>query len=78
MLFMKQRPEKTLETVVSELRKLRKARGLSHEKLAKEIGVHRSAISLIESGKRSPTLVMCLKISNGLGIKLSDILSKIE
>lgn len=72
----KQHPEKTLEIVVRELTKLRKEQGLSHEKLAQKIGVHRSAISLIESGKRSPTLVMCLKIARGLGAKLGEMLTK--
>lgn len=74
----KQHPEKTLEIVVRELTKLRKEQGLSHEKLAQRIGVHRSAISLIESGKRSPTLVMCLKIAQGLDTKLGEILAKLE
>lgn len=71
----KQHPDKTLEIVVHELIKLRKDKGLSHEKLAQKIGVHRSAISLIESGKRSPTLVMCIKIARGLDVKLGDILT---
>jgi len=75
---MKQHPEKTLEIVVRELTKLRKEKGLSHEKLAQKVGVHRSAISLIENGKRSPTLVMCLKIANGLEVKLSSLLRKVE
>jgi DNA-binding XRE family transcriptional regulator len=74
----KQHPEKTLENVVRELAKLRKAKGLSHEKLAQKIGVHRTAISLIERGKRSPTLVVCIKMANGLGVKLGDILNSVE
>lgn len=71
-------PEKSLDHVIKRLTEIRKSQGISHETLADEIGLHRSAISLIESGKRSPTLLTCLKISKGLKHSLSEIIKETE
>lgn len=54
----------------------RKRQGLSHQTLADAAGVHRSTISLIESGKRVPTILICLKIAMALDIKLETLLRK--
>ena len=74
--------DKTAETliakVVDELSRIRKEQGMSHDKLALKTGLSRSAISFIESHKRSPTLVNCAKISKALGARLADILDKFE
>lgn len=70
--------EKALQHVIKRLTEIRKEQGISHETLAQEIGLHRSAISLIESGKRSPTLLTCLKIAKGLKISLSHIIKDTE
>lgn len=68
------------ETVTSNLITLlteeRKKQGLSHQKLADAAGVNRSTISLIESGKRTPTILVCLKISMALNISLESLLKK--
>lgn len=70
--------EQLIEKVVGEFTRLRKEQELSHETLAKKVGVSRPAISFIESGKRVPTILTCAKISKALGVRLSDILSKFE
>ena len=64
--------------VVAELMAIRKKQGLSHETLATMTKLHRSTISLIESGKREPTLRTVLRLSTALDVKLSDILKKLE
>lgn len=64
--------------VVAELTAIRKKLGLSHETLASMTKLHRSTISLIESGKREPTLRTVLRLTDALGVKLSDILRKLE
>lgn len=56
----------------------RQARGWSHETLAEKSGVTRPAISHIESGRRKPSLFMALKLSDALGMKLSEIVRKAE
>jgi transcriptional regulator with XRE-family HTH domain len=70
------------EHVTAELIKLfkekRLEKGLSHQTLADMSGLNRSTISRVESGDRTPTITVCLKISKALGIKLSSLLDAIE
>jgi transcriptional regulator with XRE-family HTH domain len=60
------------------LQEERKAKKISQEKLAKLTGLDRTFISLVETGKCSPTLSTILKISAALKIKPSDLLLKLE
>lgn len=46
------------------LKELRIERGLSQDKLAKQIGLNHSAISLWEQGKRVPNLDAVIEIAN--------------
>lgn len=50
------------------LKKLRKAKKLSREKLAAEAGIESKQIYNIEVGDRSPTLYTIVAIANALGI----------
>ncbi len=56
----------------------RKAKKISQEKLSKITGLDRTFISLIENGKRNPTLSTILKISTALEISPSDLFLKFE
>lgn len=56
----------------------RTKRSISQEKLSEITGLDRTFISLIETGKRSPTLTTIIKIANGLNIKPSELLSEFE
>jgi len=56
----------------------RKAKEISQEKLAKLTGLDRTAISLIENGKRSPTFTTILKICSALEIEPSELFSIYE
>lgn len=56
----------------------RKAKKISQEKLSKITGLDRTYISLIENGKRSPTLTTIVKISAALQISISDLFLKFE
>lgn len=71
-----------LETIVDEVAKklttARKAKGLSHEKLAQKAGITRPAISYIENGHRRPSLMIALKIAHALDLKLWQVLKKLE
>lgn len=67
-----------VEKVVEELKKARKALGLSHEVLAQKTGISRAGISFIESHKRIPTLLTCLKMAKALNLRLADVLARIE
>lgn len=56
----------------------RKARKISQEKMAQLTGLDRTFISLIENGKRCPTLTTILKISAVLKIPASELLARLE
>lgn len=60
------------------LRELRAEKGLSQEAFADHCGLHRTAMSLIERGKRVPSLRTLLTLSQGFGISLSELLEGID
>ena len=70
--------EKIASRLIDEFTRLRKLQKLSHEKLAQKVGISRPAVSLIESKKRMPTILTCLKIARALGVSLSSLIRKIE
>lgn len=67
-----------LKNVVAQLKQLRKQRGLSHEALAKLAKVTRPAISHIENGNRKPSLLVCLRMAEAVGVSLAKIIAKAE
>jgi transcriptional regulator with XRE-family HTH domain len=60
------------------LRQLRRERGLSQEDLAFESGYHRTYISLLERGKKSPSLKTLFQLANALNIQPSEIIDRIQ
>jgi transcriptional regulator with XRE-family HTH domain len=63
-----------LEQIGENLVTLRKEAGLSQEELAFRAGVHRTHISLIERGERTPRLDTLAKLADGLGVRLATLL----
>lgn len=57
-----------------KVRKVRKQRGLTQEKLAELAGIDYSYVNLIENGKRNPSLKVMAKLSRILGVRLEDLL----
>lgn len=56
----------------------RKKRGISLEKLAYEVGLSKGNLSDIENGKKNPTFITLIKISQGLDIRLSDLFNELQ
>jgi transcriptional regulator with XRE-family HTH domain len=56
----------------------RKAQNLTYEQLADKTGIHRTTIALWERSERSPTIQLALQLASGLGIELSELLSRAE
>lgn len=56
------------------IRKIRKQKDLTQEKLSEKAGIDPKSIIQIESGKRNPTLKTLQKIASALKISLSDLL----
>ena len=73
---MNKHAEQTTKKLIALLLAERKKQGLSHQKLADLAGIHRSTISLIETGKRIPTILVCLKIADALNVSLDALLKK--
>lgn len=57
----------------TNLRRLRKARGLSQERFALEHGFDRTYISGIERGRRNPTVLVVGRLAEALGVELADL-----
>lgn len=60
------------------LRKKRKEAGLSQEKLALDVGLERTFISMMERGQRQPSLTTLLKIAPALGCSAADLVTDVE
>ena len=56
-----------------KMRETRQERGLSQSELAKNVGVSRQTINMVESGEYNPTLSLCLKICRVLGCTLDEL-----
>jgi transcriptional regulator with XRE-family HTH domain len=61
------------DRIARRVRALRAARGLSLDALARQCGVSRSMISLIERGEASPTAVVLERLATGLGVPLASL-----
>lgn len=60
------------------LREKREGLGLSKKKLASDAGVSRTAIILMESNRRLPSLELTIKIAMGLGTSFSSVVTEAE
>lgn len=70
--------EKSLDHIVSELVKVRKEKGISHEKLTELSGLSRTAISYIEARKSTPSIISLMKLCKALDVKLSELMQDTE
>ncbi len=57
----------------TKLQTMRVKAGLNHEQVAEAANISRSHYTLIESGKRTPSLSVAIRISNVLGCDVGDI-----
>ena len=65
---------KTISTIAKNIKKYRKERGLSQDKLARLADVAHATIIKIESGGiQSPTIDTVQKLAKALGVGLEDL-----
>ena len=57
---------------------LREVAGISQEELAERAEVHRTYISQLERGIKSPTLNILVKVSGSLDIRVSQLIRLVE
>ncbi len=60
------------------LRTLREAKGWSQEELADQCGIHRTYVSQLERGLKSPTIRLLWSICDCLSVKPSEYIAQIE
>ena len=56
--------------------RLRTEKGWSQQDYADRAGIHRTYVSDIERGKRSPTIMIVEKLAKPLGAKAGDLLDR--
>ena len=61
-----------------ELRKAREKAGLTQEELAFDAHIHRTYVSLLERGKKSPTIDVLFRLCDALGITASRLIARVE
>lgn len=71
-------PNAELKKLGKQVRKLRKLKGLSQEKLAELSGLHRNYIGGIERGERNLAFLNLLRIARALEISPSELLKEFE
>jgi DNA-binding XRE family transcriptional regulator len=60
------------------VRRLRRRKGISQEKLAELAGIHRTYMGDVERGTRNLALVNMTRIANALGLPLSELIREME
>jgi transcriptional regulator with XRE-family HTH domain len=60
------------------IRARREAMHVSQDKLADRIKMHRAYYSAIERGEKNVTLPTLLRIAEGLGVRMADILGDLD
>ncbi len=75
---MKNKPEDLAKAFGEVLRKARRERGLSQEDLGFESGYHRTYISLLERGLKSPSLQTIYELARALDLSPSELLARVD
>ena len=61
-----------------EIKKAREAIQKSQETLAFDAEIHRTYVSLIERGQKSPSLSVIVRLAKALKVKPSELLRRVE
>jgi transcriptional regulator with XRE-family HTH domain len=61
-----------------KLQRYRQEKGWSQEYLAEVTGLHRTYISQLERGLKSPSVRVLSHITNALGLRMSEFFSSVE
>ncbi len=61
-----------------EVKKAREAVQKSQETLAFDAEIHRTYVSLIERGQKSPTLSVIVRLARALSVRPSELLRRVE
>lgn len=70
--------EKDLQALGREIRRHRKAKGLSQEDLAGLAGLNRNYVGFLERAERSPRAVIIFRLARALQIHPSELLGEMK
>lgn len=62
--------------MVSNLKEIRKAKGMTQAQLAKAAKIHRITIAKYEAGRIGPTLDSAEKLAAALGVTVDELIGK--
>ena len=66
----------TSQNLANNIKKLREAKGLSQEKLARLADVANNTLIKMESGEnQNPTLITLKKVAKALGVSVDDLIT---
>lgn len=67
-----------MEQFAENLRRCRRQRNLSQQRLAFDCRLHRTEISLLERGDRDPRLTTIVRLARALGVSPADLLDGVS
>ena len=67
-----------LACVMDRLREERERQGLTLKRLGLISEISRIMIAMAEKGERSPSLIICLRLADALGLNLDDVLKEVR
>jgi transcriptional regulator with XRE-family HTH domain len=67
-----------LDAFAANVRRLRKERGLTQERLAELAGLHMTDVARIETQGRDPGVRVVAKLARGLDVKAAELFDSIE
>ena len=65
--------DKFLNALAKRIASLRKAKGMTQERLAADADIDRVALANIETGKRRPTVTTVYRIATALHVKVDQV-----
>lgn len=74
---MKEIDEKVKKVFGAKVRIRRERGGMSQEKFAEIVGLHRTYIGMVERGEKNISLINIVKIANGLGITVAELFNTV-
>ena len=75
---MPRREQTVSERFGEVVRRVRESKSTSQEKLAEWAEIDRTYVSMIERGKRNPTLEVADRLAEALGVRLSELIRRAE
>lgn len=66
------------ERLSTNLKRLRREKGLSQEAFAHEAGIHRTYVSDLERGSRNPSITILDRLAAPLGVTASELIAEPE